>query len=230
MTRTLLLLTGSKRACALLVVLLAASAAAGMEESAESFRGAVRLTALPNGNVQLALDEVGADGFPDGIADHLFILEHAEAVSDLDLTFADATVTHAPGKLTLRSNVGAILRWRLTGSPEAEAMAAQRPIDHPAVLIGSGLSHHQGDFAAPVDEVAVEDFFSDVAEVPTPKLIPDGGGGVFCDSGGVGATQCSITCASGSRVSCSITCSSNNYACCDCSGSKGAKCKCYSNP
>jgi len=66
-----------------------------------------------------------------------------------------------------------------------------------------------------------EDFDSCVFNLDTDL---GGGGGGFCDSGGVGSTSCST---SNSRGSCTVTCSNGTYACCtNATSTSNANCRC----
>lgn len=192
------------------------------DESARSFRGTVEMVTLPSGNVQLALDERTESGSVDGLADHLFILEREVRAVPTHLSLADATVTYTSGKLTLRYDAGKELRWRLSDGDSIDQLASDRPL-----LYGTGLSYHRGDFDKSAADLATASFY-DSGEGDVLHIPPDGGGNVYCDAGGAGATKCSILCTTGTRRQCEVECSSNKYACCNCFSS-GANCKCHKN-
>ncbi len=220
-----------------LIVLLAlavggAAASVGSYENALAVRGAAEMFTLPNGNVQLVLDEFDQDGIADGMADHIFILEQKAPVEMIYLSLPKATIIYSPRKLTVLSPPQRQMLWLLV-EPGKEPAAEQQ--DPRPMLFGSALSHHRGNFEVSVMELAAHDFLAalpNFAGGDTPNIIPDGGGGAYCDAGGVGSNQCSIQCASGTAsYSCSITCTDpNKYSCCNCSVGSGSSCKCFKNP
>ncbi len=207
-----------------LIVLFGASPAAlALSEAGVTFRGAVEMVLLPNGNLQLALDEFDESGSSDGIADHLFILQEVQSAKLSELSAADASVSFTPGKLMLRFSPRHLLFWRLVPDTQETEALQQHGAE---VLFGVGISHHHGHLDAPAAELAGVDFYS---RGDTPLIIPDGGGGVYCQSGGIGATECSQTCFGAGSGSCSAKCSVSNYACCNCDHGN-ASCRCHRLP
>lgn len=193
-------------------------------EAGISYRGAAELLTLDNGDVQLALDRFDENGISDGTADHLFILQKPEIADRIDLSLPEATISYAPGKLTLRAPPNRKIFWRLSSSVERTSL--KRLPSNTQVIFGAGISHHSGDFEKTPWELVTTAFITDDE---TLKITPDGGGGVFCDSGGIGANSCSNTCGSTGH-SCTADCDPGYYACCNCSATGVATCSCKRNP
>ncbi len=210
-------------ACAL----ISSASAEARSESAQAIRGAVAMVTLPNGNLQLAVDLFDEHGIADGLADHLFILERDQPAGVPDLFLPSAMVVYTDRKLTLKLAEQEIL-WRL---PEAEsAVAVDQKTRQRTILFGTAYSHfHGGDFGMAAEVLAAQDYRGGQIE---PSIIPDGGGGAQCDSGGIGAIACEVGGCNGSPSSCGIIClSSSRYACCKCgSGGGRAYCDCFKIP
>jgi hypothetical protein len=61
------------------------------------------------------------------------------------------------------------------------------------------------------------------ADIEYQDYTPGGSGGGMCTAGGMGSTNCSISCSLGS---CSVSCGSPTYSCCGCSaGYPSCRCK-----
>ena len=194
-------------------------------EHAVSYSGHVEVVTLANGDIQVAVDEYTPTKVSDGFADHLFILQEPEKTAQGPrLTYYDAMVSHASGKLSIRHEGKLEMVWRLSSSVERPLLEGK--LRGPLLFFGAGISRHTSEFDQSAESLATEPFFKDDPGIQ--KIIPDGGGGIHCDAGGIGAISCSKTCG-GTGDSCSIECSNGKYACCNCTAGNST-CRCWAEP
>jgi len=207
------------RAAVAIAVLCAVPLALAKTDRAEVFTGRVEISTTDTGRVQLALDGSRGPGEPDGLADHLFILQREAGAEGMSCSLESARVLFAADRLRITAPDFEL--WLVVGS---EAEQENQPSRGGRTVFGYGLSHHFGGFDSPIESLAARDYFEAVEAEFSQKFLPDGGGGVFCDAGGVGATDCSVGGCSGLPSECSVSCSGGRHACCNCTK---ATCKCF---
>ncbi len=193
------------------------------DDSASFVSGEVQVTTLDNGKILVGLDEHPADGS----ADRVFVLQQDTPYETVDQWFADATLRVRDDQLAVFSRQeGWAMLLVLSGNIPRKISG----VSGVRIIEGFGLSESWGDFGVPVDVAASEWHFRS-----TLPLKPGPAEGLdfydTCDSGGSGATSCSVTACEGAPSGCSISCSSPKYACCWCKSHPAkAQCECRNPP
>lgn len=180
----------------------------GQLEQTEVLEGRVTVDVLWGAGIAVALDLAPADG----TVDRLYVLQKAaHAPEELPLAFDTARVVvdrhlvmvngapHEQGVALLLAGSEYLPDQMALLNEELGRVTGKRgpALSAPHVYTGFGLAERWGAWQAPFEELAHE-----------PRTLDKAG----CDSGGVGATSCSVGCGEG----CSTSCSSGYYACCDC--------------
>ena len=193
------------------------------------FLGNVSVRVAQNGNVIIVVDQLTTKA-PDGIPDWIFRFAPRKTQQQYQNTSFDlqeARVFAAHSRLAVISREGYVmvsLSLRKIHHDDSEfSIYGDRSTDSPQTIRiskGFGLLREtpkrlkDGSFA-PIDieqSVLSKDF----------RLQSEAGGSINCDSGGVGATSCSVN-SGGSG--CSVSCSGGYYACC----LTPATCRCIRN-
>jgi len=207
-----------------LVVLLMATVrvAVGVPQTSApslTVAGQVDIAMGPDGKLLVLVDEATAGQPSDGLVDHAFRLQGADALA----YSGHATVTYTRGRLVVQMSETA--GWAMS-----VAGRTLPPVD-PGITAYtvSGIAHQWGHAV----ETSPATLFSTFAAASCSKtttsssaggmMLESEGGCKDCEAGGPGASGCSINCEGG--ASCEADCGSDSYACCNCQGA----CGCCSN-
>ncbi len=183
------------------------------QEPSLTLTGQVDIALGPDGKLMVLVDEASATQPNDGLVDHVFRLQGADALA----YSGQATVTSVRGRLTVEFASGS--GWVFT--------VAGRTLPPPdpgltAYTVG-GIAHQWGESvhqppatlfstlsAGTCSQAAGSSLSFGVATLDGDPACKN------CASGGAGSTNCAITCDGGS--SCETDCGSDSFACCSCPG------------
>jgi hypothetical protein len=214
----------------LVVLCLAAcllpTATAVASSEATFFRGEVQAATGPTGKLVVVVDSASKKRQSDGIADEVFILrQEVDQAVDVTIEPTRAQVMYTGRSLRIMLEGGSNILLTLDETAGTKGVQIVR---------GYGLIHLSSGFEEPAG-LTLQEFLRDEPVAPpslatgTDGLCPDGGGGVYCDAGGCGSTQCSVTGCYEFPTACDVTCSGETFACCQCPAGHGGHCDCESN-
>lgn len=165
----------------------------------------------------VAMDTGGKDGF----VDQWFVLQTLAPVAETRVHIRVADVHFRDGLLRVISrSEKTAYEFALNGAGPGTQLAPEYKVVRTE---GYGLSDNAGDTTLRLP--SKDKGTCDTCESLEQDWGDIGGGGwgaVSCDSGGVGATSCSVQ--SGTKR-CSVNCDSNTYACCKTTNT-GVTCRC----
>jgi hypothetical protein len=205
------------------------------EQASDVLAGDVLIQTIPGSNaVFVALDGGSRPGLADRIVDQLFVLQREGAGSaEGRLKLSGARMLYEGRSLLIRPRDGSPALALTVGpaaplSERGRAFLGRTPVRDR--WVGYGLSRRtghwqlQGAFFTPG---AVASLIPSCRKVAAPKAGgPSRSFGVdnYCDSGGIGSSNCSTGCGSGG--SCSTSCMGGYHSCCN---QGTCQCTCIAN-
>lgn len=170
--------------------------------------------------VFVTVDVTDGNTLPDGVAEEVFVLQMEAVESDRQSMFVeDVRIVYDEDRVEVIGQGGHhLVALRLDGAQTARQAKAN------SVFSGYGLIRSAGAWELP------DGYGSQSAGSRLPLSLVEARIKAValseCDSGGSGATSCSISCPD---RSCSVSCSEGTTACCNCGIFTGPSCTCKSD-
>ncbi|WP_375448435.1 hypothetical protein [uncultured Fibrella sp.] len=203
----------------------------------ESFKGKVSIHSSTDGNITFLVSDMNFIVTQPKLArqnkavptKQAFVLQRPSSSSNesIDLEMVDAEVIMLPSFIMVSvPQKGSRYIFRVDGpiTQEYQDRLVGTITEGSNIYIGYGLSVRTG-----IVESTATSYYKNVVNKRssfdgTLNVGDGGGGGVACESGGVGSTSCSSTFGD---ASCSTSCGTGYYACCR---AGATSCKCEPNP